>query len=72
MEQPFSSVSVPLPRDLRYGLRKLNQNTGFTVVAVVCLALGICASVTVFSELPRTFALVVALTVPALTVIPLT
>src|SRR5436305_2910927 len=49
MEQPFSSVSISLPRDLRYGLRKLNHNTGFTVVAVACLALGICASVTVFS-----------------------
>ena len=40
-------MSVPL--DVRYGLRKLNNNVGFTVVAVACLALGICASVTVFS-----------------------
>jgi predicted permease len=39
-------MSVPL--DVRYGFRKLNNNVGFTVVAVACLALGICASVTVF------------------------
>jgi len=49
MEQPFSSVSVRMPRDLRYGLRKMNNNAGFTAVAVICLALGICASITVFS-----------------------
>jgi predicted permease len=37
-----------VPRNLRYGLRRLNQNAGFTAVAVLCLALGICASITVF------------------------
>ena len=42
-------MSVPLSGDLRYGLRRLNNNAGFTVVAVICLALGICASITVFS-----------------------
>jgi predicted permease len=42
-------MSVFLPRDRRHGLRKLNNNTGLTAVAVVCLALGICACVTVFS-----------------------
>ncbi|HSS52406.1 MAG TPA: ABC transporter permease, partial [Thermoanaerobaculia bacterium] len=31
------------------GLRKLRDGAGLTAVAVVCLALGICASVTVFS-----------------------
>ncbi|HEX9944639.1 MAG TPA: ABC transporter permease [Thermoanaerobaculia bacterium] len=40
---------MSVPFDVRYGLRKLNNNTGFTMVAVACLALGICASVTVFS-----------------------
>jgi predicted permease len=40
-------MSVPL--DVRYGIRRLNNNAGFTIVAVACLALGICASVTVFS-----------------------
>lgn len=40
-------ISVPL--DVRYGFRKLNNNVGFTIVAVACLALGICASITVFS-----------------------
>ncbi|HKI01934.1 MAG TPA: ABC transporter permease [Thermoanaerobaculia bacterium] len=38
-----------VPLDVRYGFRKLNNNAGFTAVAVFCLALGICASVTVFS-----------------------
>ncbi|MEA2602751.1 MAG: hypothetical protein QOF89_3743 [Acidobacteriota bacterium] len=42
-------MSVPIPGDLRYGLRRLNNNAGFTAVAVICLALGICASITVFS-----------------------
>jgi predicted permease len=42
-------MSVPLPRDRRHGLRRLKDDAGLTVVAVVCLALGICASVTVFS-----------------------
>lgn len=40
-------MSVPL--DVRYGFRKLNNSAGFTAVAVFCLALGICASVTIFS-----------------------
>ena len=40
-------MSVPL--DVRYGFRRLNNNVGFTIVAVACLALGICASVTLFS-----------------------
>lgn len=40
-------MSVPL--DVRYGLRRLNNNVGFTMVAVACLTLGICASITVFA-----------------------
>jgi putative ABC transport system permease protein len=40
-------MSVPL--DMRYGFRRLNNSVGFTIVAMACLALGICASVTVFS-----------------------
>jgi predicted permease len=40
-------MSVPL--DVRYGLRRLNNNVGFTMVAIACLALGICASITVFA-----------------------
>lgn len=43
----LSMVNVSL--DVRYVLRKLNNSAGFTAVAVFCLALGICASVTVFS-----------------------
>jgi putative ABC transport system permease protein len=40
---------MSMPLDVRYGIRRLNNNAGFTIVAVACLALGICASVTVFS-----------------------
>ncbi len=48
----FGAVAVlkmNMPLDVRYGIRRLNNNVGFTIVAVACLALGICASVTVFS-----------------------
>jgi putative ABC transport system permease protein len=45
----IASQLMAVPRDVRYGLRRLNNNVGFTTVAVACLALGICASVTVFS-----------------------
>jgi macrolide transport system ATP-binding/permease protein len=36
-------------RDLRFALRQLKKNPGFTVTAVMMLALGICASVSIFA-----------------------
>lgn len=38
-----------LRQDLRYTLRQLGKNTGFTVTAVFILALGMCASVAIFA-----------------------
>src|SRR5579859_4435868 len=43
-----------LGQDLRYGFRQLLRNPGFTVVAVITLALGVALSTTIFSVVSET------------------
>jgi len=51
----WESKLETLWQDVRYGLRQLKRNPGFTVVVVITLALGIGANSTVFSVLNGLF-----------------
>src|SRR5579871_1015826 len=46
-----SSFLEDLLQDLRYGIRQLRRNKGFSVLAILCLTLGIGANAAVFSWL---------------------
>lgn len=46
---------MSLPNDLRYGFRKMNRSSGFTAVALLCLALGIGGCVAVFALFEEMF-----------------
>ncbi len=43
------TVIENLRKDLRFALRQLRQNPGFTCTAVVVLAMGMCASLAIFT-----------------------